>query len=315
MSAGSKNNRLGRIGFTLIELLVVIAVIAILIAILLPAIQAAREAARRSACCNNLKQIGLGMNNYLSSNKTFPPGQRRYALGAPTYAWSAFFLDYIEEKAIQTQINFKLPMTDTTNRPATSTIIPTYLCPSTFSIDVCRSLEGFLREDFNGDGTQDWTKGGGLACIDYGGMGGPSNTLRWPPVTGTRYTNDAGVLVNITGANLSAPRYGPRHITDGMSRTILVVEATGRGLDGGVMGGNIDGAWASGENTMRTKGTINKQRATPADWEEIFSDHPGGAHVLFCDGSVHYLADTTATHVIAALATRKWGEILIDGTY
>ena len=81
--------------FTLVELLVVIAIIGILVALLLPAIQAAREAARRSQCTNNLKQIGLAVQNYESTNKGLPPG---CYLGEGS-AWSAFILPYLEEGA------------------------------------------------------------------------------------------------------------------------------------------------------------------------------------------------------------------------
>ena len=63
-----------RRGFTLVELLVVIAIIGVLVALLLPAIQAAREAARRTQCSNQVRQMGIALQNHVDALKVFPTG-------------------------------------------------------------------------------------------------------------------------------------------------------------------------------------------------------------------------------------------------
>lgn len=136
-------------GFTLIELLVVIAIIAILIALLLPAVQQAREAARRAQCKSHLKQLGIALHNYHSTNRTFPPnlipGGRPGSPGYIGYSrgnWGvmAYLTPFLEQTAVYDLLNLESPtydnvggswvIPDADNRLAASTLVPLYLCPS-----------------------------------------------------------------------------------------------------------------------------------------------------------------------------------------
>ncbi len=100
-----------RPAFTLIELLVVVAIIAVLIALLLPAVQAAREAARRAQCVSNLKQIGLALNNYISTYDVLPPGRVNSHITGQGNCWGAYaeILPQLEEQVIFNAFNFNLP--------------------------------------------------------------------------------------------------------------------------------------------------------------------------------------------------------------
>lgn len=120
-------------GFTLVELLVVIAIIGILIGMLLPAVQMVREAARRTACKNNMRQLGLALHNYESALQRFPPGYA-YALGSQYaaqtgyqvssgwananhlgHAWGVFVLPFIEQQNLYEMADLDLPVFDPAN--------------------------------------------------------------------------------------------------------------------------------------------------------------------------------------------------------
>jgi prepilin-type N-terminal cleavage/methylation domain-containing protein len=184
-------------GFTLVELLVVIAIIGILVALLLPAIQTAREAARRSQCQNNVRQLGLASHNYESTYKRFPSLGPFAPPNGGTVAWSihSYILSFVEEDNITKIINYK-DIYD--NQPqVTGQKIATFLCPSDVNKDTPLIENGGLRT---------------LWSVSYGFFYG--TWLTYDPVIGKG--GDGAIVFN----NILKDR----HVTDGLSKTLLVGE-------------------------------------------------------------------------------------------
>ena len=138
-----------RRGFTMIELLVVIAIVAILMSLLLPAVQQTREAARRTTCKNNLRQLALGLHNYLAAHRRFPmsyctvPGVTTTVGGQ----WSvrARVLPYLEQSNLQDLVDWNLAYS--TQLDVAITRIPTFLCPNEAD-DVVRVNSSDIPRDY-----------------------------------------------------------------------------------------------------------------------------------------------------------------------
>jgi prepilin-type N-terminal cleavage/methylation domain-containing protein/prepilin-type processing-associated H-X9-DG protein len=146
-------------GFTLIELLVVIAIIGMLVGLLLPAVQAAREAARRSQCVNNLKQVGLAMQNYEGTYRKLPAGYVSFRTNngsgpswasidsatwdaAPGWGWGAMLLPFIEQTSLANQLSPIRPIWEPSYQNLIQTQVATFLCPSSSG-----SRDPFLARD------------------------------------------------------------------------------------------------------------------------------------------------------------------------
>ncbi|HZZ71486.1 MAG TPA: DUF1559 domain-containing protein [Pirellulales bacterium] len=266
-----------RRAFTLIELLVVIAIIGTLVALLLPAMGMVREASRRSQCTSNLHQVGLALNTFHTAKSAYPVGcldrfNRRLS-------WNCWLLPYLEESARFNQLNFQKPYNSAANRAACGAVLPVFLCPSTARWAFDRAGDTTGDRNHNGQ----WDPGDDLGFTDYGGMFGAANV--------EPFMN--GVLVWDMAIS-------QRQITDGLHYTIIVAEDTGRGP-------SADGEWSNGENVFDVAGPINKLQDN-----EIWSDHPGGACVLFCDGRAEFLSAALSIDVLNKLCTRN-GDELVSG--
>ncbi|HEY6563381.1 MAG TPA: DUF1559 domain-containing protein [Pirellulaceae bacterium] len=306
-------NQRPSIGFTLVELLVVIAIIGVLVAMLLPAVQVAREAARRTQCTNNIRQLGLGLANYESALRRYPPGQKKACSNCDSLSWNTFYLPFIEERAIFESMDLRRSLLDPVNRPAAISRIPIYLCPSTNLRHPGRT------GDFISESLVPAARGGGFACIDYIGLRGPGRSVINTYAGNLPYGENRGVLIGLeTSAMLEPPAIRPKHIIDGLSKTICVTECTGRAFTRPNSSTyDLDGAWASGENAARLKAGIREFRIDLGRnpplldaWleEETWSDHPGGVNALCCDGSVRLLAEEVEKNVFFALLSRNGRE-------
>jgi prepilin-type N-terminal cleavage/methylation domain-containing protein/prepilin-type processing-associated H-X9-DG protein len=207
MESESPRRPAARRGFTLIELLVVIAIIAVLIALLLPAVQAAREAARRMQCINNLKQIGLAIQNYIDGNGALPPTGNAGAVNSRTanandFSVNARLLPYMEQQTLYSALNVSMGYNLEHNGTVSSTRVNVYLCPSDPNT-IRRGMTNYPSHDF-GD-------------CNYGNNIGTLHTWYSGKFDGPTY---------MTGAN--AANYGGvvtlAAVTDGTSNTAVYSE-------------------------------------------------------------------------------------------
>lgn len=321
--------------FTLVELLVVIAIIGVLVALLLPAVQAAREAARRSQCVNNLKQLGLTVQNHHDAKKVVPVSARPVgATTAPRIAAITHLLPYMEQANLRNRFDLSKNWNHIDNRPVTTTVIDTLICPS--------SPESRDRLDGLPDNPSAWEPTIN-ANTDY------SPTIwvdkRLIAANLVDESSDVNLDGNIPGImeyNNTASSF--KHVTDGLSNTILFGESAGRpGLyRKGVLvntdfvaqrvngGGwarpasdlNIDGASADGVadvGTCALNCTNGIDGVTVAPYNqpyyitygtsEPFAFHSGGAMFAFGDGSVRFINETIDIREFARLVTRAGEEL------
>jgi prepilin-type N-terminal cleavage/methylation domain-containing protein/prepilin-type processing-associated H-X9-DG protein len=341
-------------GFTLIELLVVIAIIAVLIALLLPAVQAAREAGRRISCTNNMKQLGLALANYESTNGSLPPQEVLTAVGTALPTWyttwgvTSRLLPYLEQGPMYSAMNFTLKYSDPSNTTVSYTPIKGLLCPSepnTLPDTNSNSSTPFGVSDY-GWCVGDWYVFGGVGATSnrsafainvsrtYASItDGLSNSITnshvktYQPLLKTCFANGSAG----TFSGLSDPNNIPPPTPASISYIAAAYSAGSCKIDTAHVKWAIGSACYDGfttafpPNTLQLVGspaadydldTIDEHNGGPT-WAAVTSRsyHPGGVNTLFGDGSVKFVKSTINGYTWRALGTISSGEVISSDSY